>query len=162
MPPGLRFDLLEGPSGDRVATVTSAQLRGGLDVALEKGKARVLVIVPAPGETPPGPPDTARAPNPLGLPATTECVDRRRFSVKLHRPRHTRIVRVEGYVNGKRRLRVKGRDVRRVALKALPKKRFVVRIHVFHSNGTEIVSTRVYKGCKKSKPKTKRRRPRRG
>ncbi len=70
-------------------------------------------------------------------------------------------MRVEGYVNGKRKLRVKGKDVRRVALKALPKKRFVVRIHAFHSNGTEIVSTRVYKGCKQSKPTTKRRGPRR-
>ncbi|MDQ3936275.1 MAG: hypothetical protein M3340_16775, partial [Actinomycetota bacterium] len=99
--------------------------------------------------------------NPLGLPGTRDCVDRRRFRFKLHRPRHTRIVRVEAFVNGKRKVRVKGRDVRRIALRALPRKRFVVRIHVFHSNGTEIISTRVYKGCKKSKPKTKRRPPRR-
>ena len=98
--------------------------------------------------------------NPLGLPGNRNCVDRRRFTFKLHRPKHTRIVRVEGYVNGKRRLRVKGRDVRRVALKALPKKRFVVRIHAFHSNGAEVISTRVYKGCKQSKPKTKRKGPR--
>jgi hypothetical protein len=161
VPRGLEFELFEGPGGERVGTATSAELRRGLDVSIgEKGLARVLVIVPAPGETPPGP-ERGTPPNPLGLPGTRDCVDRRRFSFKLHRPKHTRIVRAEAYVNGKRKVRVRGRDVRRIALKALPRKRFVVRIHAFHSNGTEIVSTRVYKGCKKSKPKTKRRRPRR-
>ena len=167
VPPGLRFDLLEGPSGDRIDRVTSADLSRGLDVkAGAKGTARVIVIVPAPGETPPAaiehPAGGGTSPgNPLGLPGNRECVDRRRFSFKLHRPKHTRIVRVEGYVNGKRRLRVKGKDVRRVTLKTLPKKRFVVRIHAFHSNRTEIVSTRVYKGCKQSKPTTTRRGPKR-
>ena len=167
VPPGLRFDLLEGPSGDKVGQATSAELTRGLDVKVgAKGGARGLVIVPAPGEKPPAAveqPASGRpgSGNPLGLPGNAECVDRRRFSFKLHRPKHTRIVRVEGYVNGKRKLRVRGKDVRRVALKALPKKRFVVRIHAFHSNGTEIVSTRVYKGCKKSRPRTTRRPPRR-
>ena len=97
--------------------------------------------------------------NPLGLPGNRECVDRRRFSFKLHRPKHTRIVRVEAFVNGKRTLRVKGKDVRRIALKELPKKRFVVRIRVLHSSGSEVISTRVYKGCTQSKPTTKRRGP---
>ena len=165
VPAGLKFDLLEGPSGDKFDQVTSADLTRGLDVKVgAKGGARVIVIVPAPGQKPPaaveqplsGSPSSA---NPLGLPANAECVDRRRFSFKLHRPKHTRIVRVEGYVNGKRRLRVKGKDIRRVALKALPKKRFVVRIHAFHSNGSEVVSTRVYKGCKQSKPTTTRNGP---
>ncbi|HEX8052105.1 MAG TPA: hypothetical protein VF517_03870, partial [Thermoleophilaceae bacterium] len=64
-------------------------------------------------------------------------------------------------VNGKRRLRVKGKDVRRIALEKLPQKRFVVRIRAVHSNGTEIISTRVYKGCKQSKPKTTRHGPKR-
>ena len=163
VPPGLRFDLLEAPSGDRVARVTSAELRGGIDVQIaEKGLARVLVIVPAPGETPPGPDAGSPPPNPLGLPPATACRDQRRFSFKLHRPKHTRIVRVEAFVNGKRRVRLKGKDIRRLTLKTLPKKRFVVRIHVFHSNGAEIVSTRVYKGCKKSKPKVTRKGPKKG
>ena len=70
-----RSHLLEGPSGDRVATVTSAQLRGGIDIGLDKGTARVLVIVPAPGETPPGPEAGRPAPDPLGLPSTAACVD---------------------------------------------------------------------------------------
>jgi hypothetical protein len=180
VPPGLRFDVFEGPSGDRVDRVTSAELTRGLDITLDaKGAARVLVLRLAPGQTAPGVPapqspgsSGASGPfeapvesgavstsNPLGLPGNRECVDRRRFSFKLHRPKHTRIVRVEAFVNGKRRLRVKGKDVRRIALKTLPKNRFVVRIRVVHSNGSEVISTRVYKGCKKSRPTTKRRGP---
>jgi hypothetical protein len=165
VPPGLRFDLLEGPSGDRFDRVTSAELTRGLDVAVgAKGGARVIVIVPAPGERPPASIEqpvsgTPSSSNPLGLPGNAECVDRRRFTFKLHRPKHTRIVRVEGYVNGKRRLRVKGKNITRVALRALPKKRFVVRIRAFHSNGAEVVSTRTYKGCTQSRPTTKRRGP---
>ncbi|MDQ3935889.1 MAG: alpha-galactosidase, partial [Actinomycetota bacterium] len=58
VPPGLRFDLFEGPGGERVDRVTSAELTRGLDVAIgSKGGARVLVIVPAPGETPPPTPE---------------------------------------------------------------------------------------------------------
>lgn len=180
VPPGLSFDVLEAPSGERVARLTSADLTRGIDVKLDaKGAARVLVFRLAPGEAAPGVPAPqspgpagASGPfgppaesgsvgpsNPLGLPGNTRCVDRRRFSFKLHRPRHTRIVRVEAYVNGKRKLRVKGKDVRRITLKALPQRRFVVRIRAFHSNGTEIISTRVYNGCKQSKPKTRRRGP---
>jgi hypothetical protein len=178
VPPGLRFDVFEGPTGDRVDRVSSADLTRGIDVKLgAKGAARVLVFRLAPGEAPPGVPapqspgpsgasgpfgppaesGSVSTSNPLGLPGNRECVDRRRFSFKLHRPKHTRIVRVEAFVNGKRKLRVKGKDVRRVSIAALPKKRFVVRIHAFHSNGTEVISTRVYKGCKKSKPTTTRR-----
>jgi hypothetical protein len=180
VPPGLRFDVFEGPSGDRVDRVTSADLTRGLDITLDaKGAARVLVFRLAPGETPPGVPSPqspgptgAAGPfeppvesgavstsNPIGLPGNRECVDRRRFTFKLHRPKHTRIVRVEAFVNGKRRLRIKGKDIRRIALRELPKKRFVVRIRVVHSSGSEVISTRVYKGCKQSKPTTKRRGP---
>ena len=167
VPPGLRFDVFEGPSGDRVDRLTSEELTRGVDVTLDKGAARVLVFRLAPGETAPGVP-TPQSPGPRGAsgpfgpPAAAACVDRRRFTFKLHRPKHTRIVRAEAFVNGKRRARLKGRDIRRITLKALPKKRFVVRIRVLHSNGTEIISTRVYKGCRKSRPTTKRRGGKRG
>jgi hypothetical protein len=181
VPPGLRFELLEGPSGNVVDRVTSADLTRGIDVRLDaKGGAKVLVIRLAPGQAAPGvpapqspgstgaagpfgPPAESGAvstSNPLGLPGNRACLDRRRFTFKLHRPKHTRIVRVDAFVNGKRKARVKGRDVRRITLKRLPKKRFVVRIQAFHSNGAQVISTRVYKGCTKSKPTTTRRPPR--
>ena len=48
VPAGRYFDLLEGPTSRRVATVSSARLRRGLDIRLAaKREARVLLIVPA-------------------------------------------------------------------------------------------------------------------
>jgi hypothetical protein len=45
--PGLRFKLLEAPSGRQVATVGSAELQRGLTVRLPaKGQARVLLVEP--------------------------------------------------------------------------------------------------------------------
>jgi hypothetical protein len=159
VPPGLKFDLREGPSGDVVDHVTSADLTRGLDIALEKGRARVLVIIPS-ADSPPVPadrPPTGSAGNPLGLPSNRGCVDRRRFSFKLHHPRKTRVVRVDAFVNGKRKLHLTGKSIERITLKRLPQRTFTIRIAAAHSNGTEIVSTRRYKGCKKGKPKTVRR-----
>jgi hypothetical protein len=165
VPPGLKFDLLEGPSGDRVGGATSAELTRGLDITLDKGRARVLVIVPS-ADSPPVPAAQAPAvsgPDPLGLPSARDCIDRRRFSFRLNHPKRTRIVRVDSYVNGKLVQRKRGRHIARVTLKKLPKKkRLTVRIHAFHSSGSEVISTRTYRGCKKGKPKTKRRGPKKG
>ncbi|HEX8066053.1 MAG TPA: alpha-galactosidase [Thermoleophilaceae bacterium] len=169
VPPDLRFDLLEGPTGERFDRVSSADLSRGIDVTVPaRGGARAIVVVPAPGERPPGAPEEragaqggAGAANPLGLPPSAGCVDRRRFSFGLHHPRRTRIVRVDVYVNGKRKLRRRGRSIERVALRRLPKGRFTVRIEALHSNGAEVISTRRYSGCRQGKPKTRRRGPRR-
>ena len=55
VPAGRRFDLFEGPSGEHVGTVTSAELSEGIEIELAaKDTARVLVIrsvppTPAPG-----------------------------------------------------------------------------------------------------------------
>jgi hypothetical protein len=47
VPAGRVFDLVEGPDGRRVATVTSSQLSQGIDVALpHTDAARVLVVNP--------------------------------------------------------------------------------------------------------------------
>jgi hypothetical protein len=168
VPPGLKFDLLEGPTGKRVDGATSAELTHGIDVTLaSKGQARVLVIVPSP-DSPPvpadRPPATADTPgsNPLGLPSARDCIDRRRFSFKLHRPQHTRIVRVDAFVNGKLVQRRKGKSIDRITLKKLPKtNRLVVRIRAFHSNGAQVISTRTYRGCKQGRPTTTHRPPKR-
>jgi hypothetical protein len=66
-------------------------------------------------------------------------------------------VRVEAFVNGKRRLRRRGHDIRSIVLRKLPTKRFVVRIVSTHSTGSQLVSTRTFRGCKKTRPKTHRR-----
>jgi hypothetical protein len=104
-----------------------------------------------------------RASNPLGLPARSPgCVDRRRFSFRLHQPRHGRIVRVDAFVNGRHVLRRRGHRVTRVTLARLPQGRFRVRIAATASSGLRTVSSRSYRGCRKGRPRTRvHRHPRR-
>src|SRR3954471_16610405 len=82
----------------------------------------------------------------------SKCVDTRRFSFRLHHTSGARVVRVVVYVNGKRKLSRRGRNITRVSISRLPKKRFVVRIVATQNTGAQIISTRVYNGCKKSRP----------
>jgi hypothetical protein len=86
----------------------------------------------------------------------TSCADVRRFAFKLHHPVGARIVRVVVFVNGRKRLSSRGRDIKRVSIARLPRKRFVVRIVTTSSTGAKLVSTRVYHGCKKTRPHTHR------
>src|SRR3954471_9906362 len=86
----------------------------------------------------------------------SKCVDTRRFSFKLHHPVGARVVKVVIYVNGKRKLTKRGRNITRVSIKRLPKKHFVVKIVQTQNTGARIISTRVYNGCKKSRPHTRR------
>jgi hypothetical protein len=92
-----------------------------------------------------------------GVLRASGCVDRRRFSFRLHHDRGARIVKVVVYVNGRRALSRRGRSVGRVTLRRLPQKRFVVRIVSTQSNGVKRTSTRTYKGCAKGSPRTIRR-----
>jgi hypothetical protein len=91
----------------------------------------------------------------LRLPSTRGCVDRRKFSFRLHRPRGARIVRVEVFVNGRRVMRLHGRDIRRVTIPRLPRGRFTVRIVATQNTGSKLVSTRRYRGCSKGRPTTR-------
>jgi len=88
-------------------------------------------------------------------PKSAPCVDRRKFSFRIHQPRRGRVVSVVAYVNGKRVKRVRGRRVTSVTLKRLPQGAFTVRIVATTSRGSRTVSTRRYRGCKKSKPRTR-------
>jgi hypothetical protein len=86
------------------------------------------------------------------------CVDRRKYSFRLHHPRGARVVAVKVFVNGKRKVARRGRDIKRVTIRRLPRRKFRVRIVTTFSNGSKRVSTRTYKGCAKTKPQTRRRR----
>jgi hypothetical protein len=94
-----------------------------------------------------------------GLPPSTtstrSCVDRRKFKFKLHHAKRSRVVRVDVFVNGRRVIRRKGRNITSVTLTKLPRKRFVVKVVATQSSGSALVSTRTYAGCKKSKPRTR-------
>jgi ABC-2 type transport system ATP-binding protein len=87
------------------------------------------------------------------------CVDRRKFSFRIHQPKRGRVVKVVAFVNGKRVLRVKKRRVTRVVLKRLPRGKFRVRIVATTDRGSRTISVRHYRGCKKGKPRTRVVRP---
>src|SRR3954453_10032100 len=93
-----------------------------------------------------------------GLPGSQKkprCVDRRRFTFKIHQPHGGgRVVKVEAFVNGKRVLRRKGHKITKIHLKKLPKKTFRVRIVATTNRGSRTISVRTYRGCKKGKPHT--------
>jgi len=94
----------------------------------------------------------------LGLPASGRCVDRRKFSFKLHHFRKARVVKVVVLVNGKRKLTRRGHDIKQVTIGRLPRKRFRVTILSTQSTGSQLVSSRSYIPCGKGRPKTRRRR----
>src|SRR4051794_27358698 len=98
---------------------------------------------------------TASCGGPVGLPPAKRCTDRRKFSFKLHHAPHARVVRVQVFVNGKRKLSRRGRDIKRVTLRRLPRGRFTVRVVATQSTGSTLTSTRRYKGCRKSRPTTR-------
>jgi hypothetical protein len=114
-----------------------------------------------PGGAPPGGSSAGGGSNPLGLPPRSQCIDRRKFRFKIHQPPRQRVVNVNVFINGKRRYSRRGRAVKTISIKRLPTTgRYVVRIVALTNRGNRVISTRVYKGCKKSKPKTRVRRGR--
>jgi beta-glucosidase len=91
----------------------------------------------------------------VARPAPRRCVDTRSFTFKLHHAAGARVVKVMVFVNGKRRLSLRGRDIQRVTVARLPKRRFVVGVVSTWNTGGQLISTRVYTGCKKSRPRTR-------
>lgn len=97
------------------------------------------------------------SPSAAELPPAGRCADRRKFSFRLHHARGARVVKVKVFVNGKRKLVRRGRNIRRVTIKRLPRKKFTVRVVSTQSTGARLISTRTYRGCKKGRPRTRRR-----
>jgi dienelactone hydrolase len=84
------------------------------------------------------------------------CTAKRSARFRLHHGKRGRVVKVVAYVNGKRRLRRRGHDIKAITLRHLPRKPFTVRIVSTHSSGSQLVSTRRFSGCKKTRPNTRR------
>jgi hypothetical protein len=85
-----------------------------------------------------------------------DCLRPAAIGFKLHRVEGTRVVRVDAFVNGKRRLKRAGKDIRRIELTGLKRSgKLGVRIVATHNTGSKVVSTRTWKGCKKGKPKVR-------
>ena len=64
-------------------------------------------------------------------------------------------MKVDVFVNGRRTLRRRGRNIARVAVKRLPRGKFTLRIVATQSNGSKLISTRRYHGCRKGRPTTR-------
>ncbi|HEX8646601.1 MAG TPA: hypothetical protein VF715_06845 [Thermoleophilaceae bacterium] len=85
------------------------------------------------------------------------CLRPATLAFKLHQSRHSHVVRAEAYVNGKRRLRQSGRDLRRITLKGLKRSgKLTIRVVATHNTGSKVVSTRSWNGCTKGKPRVRR------
>jgi DNA-binding beta-propeller fold protein YncE len=147
-----------GPDGcfyatqtDRVIKVTDPDGTCGLG---HGSLGQLLASTPPAGEN-----VSARA---IGLPTRKGCLDRRKFTFRLRHAKGTRIVQADAFVNGRRKLHKRGSNIKKVAIKRLPKGKFRVRIVTRQSNGSRRISTRIYKGCTKSRPtnRSKRRRHR--
>lgn len=91
----------------------------------------------------------------LAAPQPGQCSASRSVRFKLHHGRGTRIVSVVAYVNGKRKLSRSGHDVKSIVLRGLPRKRFVVTIVATRKGGAQLVSTRTFSGCRKTRPRTR-------
>ena len=94
---------------------------------------------------------------PTTEPVVRSCLRPSRIGFKLHRVEGTRVVRVEAFVDGKRKLVRRGRDLRRIELSKLPRTgRMRVRIVATHDTGSKVVSTRSWNGCVKGRPSVRR------
>jgi hypothetical protein len=105
---------------------------------------------------------TRIAPGRFGLPPNRRCFDKRKFSFRLRRPAGY-VVKAQVFVNNVPVKTVRGRPrVRRLTIRRLPNRgRFKVKIVATQTNGTRLITSRIYTKCKKTKPKSRKVRPRR-
>jgi hypothetical protein len=85
-----------------------------------------------------------------------DCLRSATLGFKLHRVEGTRVVRVEAFANGRRRLRQSGRDIKRITLKNMKRGgKLTIRVVATHNTGAKVVSTRTWNGCKKGRPRVR-------
>jgi hypothetical protein len=87
-----------------------------------------------------------------GGPSGHGCLDRRKFSFRLHARRGDRVTKVRVYINNRLVLKRSGRNLRRLTIKKLPLGKFTVKILTRTAQGHTTRSVRTYKGCRKSRP----------
>jgi hypothetical protein len=89
--------------------------------------------------------------------APRDCLRPAKIGFALHRTGRNRVVRVEAFVNGRRKLVRTGRDLTRIELGKLPRTGTMkVRIVATHNTGSRVVSTRSWNGCDKGRPSVRR------
>jgi hypothetical protein len=95
------------------------------------------------------------------VPAAQACQDVRKFKFLLHHGPRSKVVKAKVFVDGKAVKTRKGSNLKSITISVLPQQNWTVRIVSTHSNGSQLISTRHYKQCTKTKPKTKAKKARR-
>jgi hypothetical protein len=80
------------------------------------------------------------------------CIDRRKFRFRLRHRRGQRVTRVRVYVNKRRVVNRRGRNIKYVTLRKLPLGRFRVKIVKRTNDGHKTTTVRYYRGCRKTRP----------
>jgi putative CocE/NonD family hydrolase len=75
------------------------------------------------------------------------CRAGRAYTFSVPQVRRARIVRVEAYVNGKLRRRVRGHSIKRIAVRGLPRSPFSLRLVAHSSSEKRVTSRGSYGGC---------------
>jgi hypothetical protein len=99
--------------------------------------------------------NSASADSLLRLPSSKRCLSARKFTIHLVKKKGTTIKSAVVYVNGKTKVKVKGKKKLRAAinLRGLPAGKVKVKIVLTTTKSKKLVSTRTYKTCK-AKPLT--------
>ena len=68
--------------------------------------------------------------------------------MRIRHARRARTVKVQAFVDGRRKLTRRGRSIKTVTLHGLPLRTFRLRIVATQSNGHKLVIKRTYRGCR--------------
>ena len=132
--PGDPYDTPQNQATDPAAAYVAKQISGP------------QLAASGAGSSPSTPPSTThRAP----------CVDRRKFTFRLHHAKRAHVVAVDVFINGRRVLHKRARALTKVTLNRLPRGTFTLKIVAKQSTGSTITSVRNYRGCKKTRPRTR-------
>ena len=166
----MRMPYLGCARRDTIQGTSNAKLEGYLENAPFDVDQATVREATDPNFPLPGPLEACSAAERAGQPAPApggaagSCVDRRKFRFRIHQPKRGRIVKAVAYVNRKRKAvaRAKrGKRVTRITVKRLPQGVFTLKIVATHSTKKRTISVRRYRGCRKGRPSTTVRPPRR-
>jgi hypothetical protein len=87
----------------------------------------------------------------FSMPSSRRCLSRRKFTIRVRRPRGMRFKKLTVKVNGRTKVKLKGLKARkvkaRINLRGLPKGKVVVKVVATTTTGRKAVTKRTYHTC---------------